>query len=73
MDEIVVNEDSTLVLGDCLEYMQGMEAGKFDMILTDPPHGINFVSSRTKRKEKIQNIVTGNQSPNTNEIGRAHV
>ena len=29
----------TLHLGDCLEYMRGMDAGSVDLIFTDPPYG----------------------------------
>jgi site-specific DNA-methyltransferase (adenine-specific) len=31
---------SKLILGDCLEVMQDIEAGSVDLILTDPPYGI---------------------------------
>ena len=30
----------TLHLGDCLEYMRGMEAGSADAVITDPPYGV---------------------------------
>jgi site-specific DNA-methyltransferase (adenine-specific) len=30
---------STLYLGDCLEIMQGLEAGSVGMVLADPPYG----------------------------------
>jgi len=33
----------TLHLGDCLEYMRGMEAGSVDAVVTDPPYGVNYV------------------------------
>lgn len=44
--------------GDCLEVMDKLiEKGvKVDMILTDPPYGMNFVSGHRKVKyNKIQN------------------
>lgn len=34
----------TLYLGDCLEYMRGMDAGGVDAVITDPPYGINFIN-----------------------------
>lgn len=34
----------TLHLGDCLEYMRGMEAGSVDAVITDPPYGIRYVA-----------------------------
>ena len=36
---------SILHLGDCLEYMRGMEVGSVDAVVTDPPYGINHASS----------------------------
>ena len=32
--------DVTLHLGDCLEFMRGMDAGSVDAVVTDPPYGI---------------------------------
>ena len=32
----------TLWQGDCLEYMQGMDAGSVDAVITDPPYGENI-------------------------------
>lgn len=31
-----------LHLGDCLEFMRGMDAGSVDAVVTDPPFGIGF-------------------------------
>jgi DNA modification methylase len=31
-----------LHLGDCLEFMRGMDAGSVDAVVTDPPYGVNF-------------------------------
>src|SRR3990167_8061966 len=41
--------------GDCLPFMQSLPDKCVDLILTDPPYGINFCSSRTNRKEFIAN------------------
>jgi DNA modification methylase len=38
--------DCKLILGDCLEVMQGMEAGSVDAVITDPPYGINARTGR---------------------------
>ena len=38
--EVLVLDDSCkLLLGDCLELMQGLERQSVDMVLTDPPYG----------------------------------
>jgi len=48
-----------LIQGDCLEVMRGMEAGSVDVVVTDPPYGIDYQSARridkTQWKPKIRN------------------
>ena len=46
-----------LHLGDCLDVMQDIPDGSVDMVLTDPPYGMNFQSNRSKngpRHKKIE-------------------
>ena len=46
--------DCTLYLGDCLEIMKSIPDKSIDLVLTDPPYGMNFVSNhRTVKYEKI--------------------
>jgi DNA modification methylase len=40
----------TLHLGDCLAYMQTMDAGSVDAVVTDPPYGINHRRGNTARR-----------------------
>lgn len=35
--------------GDCLELMKEIQDNSIDMILTDPPYGMNFQSHRRKK------------------------
>jgi len=47
-----------LMQGDCLERMKEIESGSVDMILTDPPYGMNLTPQRKSGKfhgEKIKN------------------
>ena len=45
-----------LMLGDCLERMKEIESGSVEMILTDPPYGMDFQSNYRKEKHsKIKN------------------
>lgn len=37
-----------LLNGDCLEKMSEIESGSVDMVVTDPPYGMEFVSNRAK-------------------------
>lgn len=34
--------NQTLILGDCLEYMKQVLDNQFDLVLTDPPYGIDY-------------------------------
>ena len=45
-----------LMQGDCLERMKDIPDGSVDMILTDPPYGMDFQSNFRKQKhKKIEN------------------
>jgi site-specific DNA-methyltransferase (adenine-specific) len=44
-----------LLQGDCLEVMKEIPDSSVDMILTDPPYGINFLSPWTQNHDYIQN------------------
>lgn len=45
-----------LRLGDCLELMKDIPDGSVDLVLTDPPYGMNFQSNyREKKYSKIEN------------------
>ena len=48
-----------LLKGDCIELMKDIPDNSIDMVLTDPPYGIDYQSNRIKnklkRKEKILN------------------
>lgn len=50
---------TTLLHGDCIELMQHIPDGSVDMVLTDPPYGIDYQScwkkDKTDRWNKIQN------------------
>lgn len=35
--------DATLYLGDCLDVLPLMTKGDADLLLTDPPYGVEFV------------------------------
>ena len=52
--------DFNLMQGDCLELMQSIPDGSVDMVLTDPPYGMNYQSNRrtaTDKFDKIQNDI----------------
>lgn len=42
--------------GDCLELLKSLQDNSVDLVVTDPPFGVNFQSHRRKEKyEHIQN------------------
>jgi len=45
------------MLGDCLERMKEIPDSSVDMVLTDPPYGMNYQSNRRTATEKFSKIV----------------
>lgn len=43
-----------IIQGDCLEVMKGFEDKSFDLILTDPPYGINVGGKPRERERELQ-------------------
>lgn len=43
-----------VICGDCLQIMKDIPDKSVDLVLTDPPYGIDFCSSWTNRKERIK-------------------
>ena len=51
-------ELNTIYNEDCLETMRRIEDGSIDCMISDPPYGMDYVSSRRKHKfEKIANDI----------------
>ena len=48
--------DFTLMQGDCLERMKDIPDGSVDMVLTDPPYGMDYQSNRRTATEKFNKI-----------------
>ena len=44
-----------IICGDCLEVMQGIPDKSIDLVLTDPPYGINYLSNM--RGERFNRII----------------
>jgi DNA modification methylase len=57
------NENLWLMKGDCLERMKEIESGSVDMILTDPPYGIDFQSQWKKDKTKWMPKIANDKKP----------
>lgn len=50
---------NTIIHGDCLETMAGMSDESIDLILTDPPYGIEYKSNRQGIDRKLSNAREG--------------
>ena len=47
-------------LGDCLEVMKEIKDKSIDMILTDPPYGINYQSNMRTKSDKFDVLQNDN-------------
>ena len=57
-------DDKTwLMHGDCLERMKEIPDGSVDMVLTDPPYGIDFQSRMRKDKSKRFKKIANDKKP----------
>ena len=45
-----------LIQGDCLEAMKLIPDGSVDMVLTDPPYGMDYQSNRRTATDKFAKI-----------------
>lgn len=52
----IKTENLWLMQGDCLERMKEMPNGSVDMVLTDPPYGMDFQSNRRVVQQKFAKI-----------------
>lgn len=52
-----------LYQGDCLELMKDIPDGSVDMVLADPPYGIDFQSQRKKNKADWKPKIIGDKAP----------
>jgi len=48
-------DKGVLYCGDCLEILPLFDACSVDLVLTDPPYGVGYLSNRTKNHKKIIN------------------
>ena len=65
MKKVIIG-DALLLRGDCLEILPTLD--KVDAVVTDPPYGINYSSSKTGYNGGVSIV-----DPVRWEIGRAHV
>lgn len=42
----------TVILGDCNDYLGQISPGEIDLVVTDPPYGMNYVSNMRREKHR---------------------
>jgi len=64
-------ELDTVAQGDCVEIMKGMESESVDLVVTDPPYGIDYQSARRIDSERFPKIANDTR-PMTTWIDSAY-
>lgn len=54
----------TIYLGDCREVLPTLEAGSIDLVLTDPPYGVRYVTAWRSRTDPLVAPIAGDESLN---------
>ncbi len=54
----------TIYHGDCREILPGLESGSVDLVLTDPPYGVGYVTARRSRSDPLVSAIAGDDSLN---------
>lgn len=49
-------QTNTVITGDSLTVLRGMEAESVDMVITDPPYGIDYQSGRKEKDRRLAKI-----------------
>lgn len=47
---------NTVITGDSLTVLRDMEADSVDMVITDPPYGIDYQSGRKEKASRLAKI-----------------
>ena len=55
----------TIYYGDCLEIMPKLEAESVDLVLTDPPYGVDYVTNHRARGDVLVHEIAGDSSLKT--------
>lgn len=58
-----MNDILDLKCGDCLELMKSIPDGSIDMVLCDPPYGIDYQSQWKRDKSKWKPKIIGDKTP----------
>ena len=65
-------QTNTIICGDCLDVLKGMEDNSVDLVLADPPYGINYQSARRTDKESWKPKIANDKKPFVSWVYDAH-
>ena len=68
----IKTENMWLMKGDCLERMKEINDESIDLVVIDPPYGIDFQSQRKKDKQKWMPKIANDKTPFTAWLCEAH-
>ncbi len=54
----------TIFLGDCRDILPTLEPGSIDLVLTDPPYGVRYVTAWRSRTDPLVAPIAGDESLN---------
>lgn len=49
-------QTNTVITGDCMSVLRDMATESIDMVITDPPYGIDYQSRRREKARRIAKI-----------------
>lgn len=49
-------QTNTVITGDCMSVLRDMATESIDMVITDPPYGIDYQSHRKEKARRIARI-----------------
>lgn len=55
--------DLTFIVGDCMSEMKNIKEASIDLILTDPPYGMSYQSSKKTDKKRWMPKIANDESP----------
>lgn len=56
------DESCTIYNADCREILSAMASESIDLILSDPPYGVSYVTSRRSRSDKLRAPIANDES-----------
>jgi site-specific DNA-methyltransferase (adenine-specific) len=63
LNDMNIKAKNRLVCGDAIQVLEGLDDGTIDIVITDPPYGIDYKSNRSKFSDHITKTGVANDGP----------